>query len=136
MHGVLFICDSDDVKKALFGTYLLVAVEEPFCCRDNPSLLLSVNAVLWWSLHAQLAGLHFYKMYSVTIHRNYVNLKVPASEVSLQDYMSVVFKESACNIFPIPAYSLFVTIVTLHSPSSFFNDIVLDFFNPSPMLIV
>ena len=71
---------------------LFPASKKAFCCRSNPSLLGPAYIFLWWSLYAFLAGLHLYKMYSIRTYRDYVDFKVPNSEVAFKNGVSLAIE--------------------------------------------
>ena len=72
------------------------------CCICDASLLDSSDIVLRWCLYALLAGLHFYKMYSLRIDGDDIYLKMPASPVPFKDCMPLVFQVA---IKPTPSIS-------------------------------
>ena len=112
------------------------APKKSFCRPSYPFLLRQAHIFLWRSLYAFAAGLNFYKMYSVSICRDDVNLKMSRPEVALEDNVSLAFKQAACEIFSLsPRYLSFISAI-FHSPSTSFNTAILFLVFPQPSPIV
>ena len=112
------------------------ASEKPFCCARNPSLLCQAYIFLGRSLYVFLAGLHFYKMYSIGSGRDDVYLEVPRPEISLKDHMSFGFKQPAGKIFSSASGYLSFISAIFHSLSTFFSTAIFSLVLPHPSLMV
>lgn len=87
---VFIECDGDHIKETLqvSADNLLGGVEVPKGGLGQMLLLCRSDIVLRRSLDILLAGLDFYKMYSIVIDGDYVDFKVAASEVSFEYRMT------------------------------------------------
>ena len=77
-HVVFNKSDGYDVKLAVsaFEAPSSAALEKGTCRLDYLLLFSPVHIFLRWSLYAFPAGLHLYKMYSISIDRNDVYFKM------------------------------------------------------------
>ena len=80
----------------------LPAVQEAKCSLCDAGLLLMSDIFLWSCLNIILAGLHFYKMYSIFTQGDDIYFQMSASPVPCEYGMSKTFKVSACDLFSRP----------------------------------
>lgn len=111
-----YICLRNPLNLCLFPVYsncndieytFKVPAWKPLCgveitqgCFYYLFLFCSVDIFLRWSLYAFLAGLYFYKMYSVRIDGNNVNFQMSVSPVAFENRVSHALEMPAGQFFP------------------------------------